>query len=102
MRRLAIGLIRVYRYLLSPWVGNQCRFHPSCSHYGEQAIQQHGLIKGSFLTVWRILRCNPWHPGGFDYVPGTQAAAEHSACENQQQTQHNQINDCSKEQRCSV
>jgi putative membrane protein insertion efficiency factor len=76
MSRLLIGLIRAYRYLLSPWIGNQCRFHPSCSHYGEQAIQQHGAIKGSGLTVWRILRCNPWHPGGFDYVPDTETVPE--------------------------
>ena len=53
-------------------MGNQCRFYPSCSHYGEQAIEHHGAIKGGALTVWRILRCNPWNEGGFDYVPGTE------------------------------
>lgn len=90
MRRVAIGFIKLYRYLLSPWVGNQCRFHPSCSHYGEQAIERHGVVKGSVLTVWRIVRCNPWHPGGFDYVPGTE---DH---------QHHLSNNSCKEQRSSV
>ena len=100
MRRLAIGLIRVYRYLLSPWVGNQCRFYPSCSHYGEQAIQHHGVIKGSVLTVWRIVRCNPWHPGGFDYVPGTEPEHHPLACQHPTHLDPNE--NSSKEQRCSV
>ena len=71
MKRVAIGLIHVYRYLASPWVGNQCRFYPTCSHYAEEAISHHGLGKGSFLTVKRLLKCHPWHPGGIDFVPGT-------------------------------
>ena len=69
MRPLLIALIRAYRYLLSPWIGNQCRFHPTCSHYSEEAIQRHGAIKGCGLTIWRLLRCNPWSTGGQDPVP---------------------------------
>lgn len=58
-----------YRYFLSPWVGNQCRFYPTCSHYSEEAIKERGFIIGLILTIVRILKCNPWHSGGFDPVP---------------------------------
>jgi putative membrane protein insertion efficiency factor len=69
MRWFAIKLIHCYRYLLSPWVGNQCRFYPSCSHYAEEAMNTHGFIKGSYLASRRLLKCHPWHPGGTDPVP---------------------------------
>jgi putative membrane protein insertion efficiency factor len=69
LSRLAIFLIHGYRYLVSPWVGNQCRFYPSCSHYAEEAINTHGFIKGGYLTGRRLLKCHPWHPGGLDPVP---------------------------------
>ncbi|WP_111642233.1 membrane protein insertion efficiency factor YidD [Marinimicrobium alkaliphilum] len=69
MRWLLIKLIHVYRYLLSPWVGNQCRFYPTCSHYAEEAIKTHGCIKGGYLTLRRLLKCHPWHEGGIDLVP---------------------------------
>jgi uncharacterized protein len=65
----AIKLIHLYRYLLSPWIGNQCRFYPSCSHYSEEAINLHGFFVGSYLTLRRLLKCHPWHPGGLDPVP---------------------------------
>ncbi|UTA47937.1 membrane protein insertion efficiency factor YidD [Simiduia sp. 21SJ11W-1] len=71
MSWLLIKLIHIYRWLLSPWIGNQCRFHPTCSHYAEQAINQHGFIKGGYLMCARLIKCHPWHPGGFDPVPGT-------------------------------
>lgn len=71
MKFLLIGLIRVYRWLLSPWVGNQCRFHPTCSHYAEEAINRYGAIKGGYLMCARLIKCHPWHPGGFDPVPGS-------------------------------
>ncbi len=61
--------IRAYRYLISPMLGPTCRFYPSCSCYAEQALQQHGAIRGSYLTVRRLLRCHPWHEGGYDPVP---------------------------------
>jgi putative membrane protein insertion efficiency factor len=69
IRWLSIGLIRCYRYLISPLLGNCCRFYPSCSCYAEVAIKRFGLLKGSFLTLCRLLRCHPWHPGGIDPVP---------------------------------
>lgn len=69
MRWLAIKMIHLYRYLLSPWIGTQCRFYPSCSHYAEEAINIHGLIKGGYLTLARLIKCQPWHSGGIDLVP---------------------------------
>jgi putative membrane protein insertion efficiency factor len=64
-----VGLIRLYRLILSGFLGGQCRFYPSCSHYGEEAVRVHGAIKGSFLTAWRIARCGPFTRGGVDPVP---------------------------------
>ncbi len=69
MRKFFILLISVYRSLVSPFLGNNCRFHPSCSCYAQQAIQNHGVFSGSWLTVRRLSRCHPWHEGGFDPVP---------------------------------
>lgn len=69
LARIAIKLIAVYQCTLSLLIGNQCRFYPSCSHYTQQAIEQHGLLKGGGYGCRRILRCHPWHPGGFDPVP---------------------------------
>ena len=63
-----IGLIRLYRYLISGFLGNCCRFEPSCSAYAIQAIEAFGCIKGSFLIVRRVLRCHPFHPGGWDPI----------------------------------
>ncbi|MBU3068666.1 membrane protein insertion efficiency factor YidD [Aestuariicella sp. G3-2] len=71
MKIIGIKLIHAYRYLASPWVGNQCRFYPTCSHYAEEAIEHYGLLKGSALAAKRLLKCHPWHPGGIDFVPGT-------------------------------
>jgi putative membrane protein insertion efficiency factor len=67
--RLLIALVRGYQYLLSPWWGTQCRFSPTCSRYAIEALERHGAWKGSALAVRRILRCHPWHAGGFDPVP---------------------------------
>jgi len=64
-----VGLIRVYQVALSPMLGQRCRFYPSCSHYSIESIRAHGPIKGLGLTVWRVLRCNPWSAGGVDQVP---------------------------------
>jgi uncharacterized protein len=63
--------IRAYRLLLSPWLGNGCRFHPTCSAYALGALEKHGAVKGIFLAALRILRCNPWGGQGYDPVPGT-------------------------------
>lgn len=68
-RNLLVGFIVFWRKLISPLYGDVCRFHPSCSAYGLEAVQQHGLIKGGALTGWRILRCNPLSRGGIDDVP---------------------------------
>ena len=68
-RFLLSGLVRGYRLLLSPWVGQSCRFAPTCSVYAIQALQKHGAAVGTGLAGWRILRCNPWCHGGCDEVP---------------------------------
>lgn len=70
VRALEIGVIRVYRATLSGWLGGQCRFYPTCSHYAEEAIREHGALKGTTLGTWRILRCNPFGDGGIDHVRG--------------------------------
>jgi putative membrane protein insertion efficiency factor len=62
--------VRAYRLIASPWVGNACRFQPTCSAYALEALDRHGAIKGGWLALWRILRCNPWGGHGFDPVPG--------------------------------
>lgn len=69
MRRILLGLIRAYQVLLSPFLGSQCRFTPSCSRYAAEAIGKHGTLRGSWLAIRRILRCHPFCPGGFDPVP---------------------------------
>ena len=67
--RLPYLLILAYRRLLSPLLPATCRFHPSCSAYGLEALRAHGLLRGGWLTVRRLARCHPWHPGGLDPVP---------------------------------
>jgi len=69
-RLLLLGLIRLYQATISKGLPqDSCRFYPTCSHYGYQAIYKYGVIKGSLMAAWRILRCNPFNPGGFDPVP---------------------------------
>lgn len=70
-RLLAKGLITVYRYCISPLMAGRCRFYPTCSAYAQEALDSHGFLKGSKLTILRLLRCHPWHSGGFDPVPET-------------------------------
>jgi putative membrane protein insertion efficiency factor len=62
-------IIRAYQYCISPWLGQCCRFYPSCSSYSLEAIQTFGSARGSYLMLRRVLRCHPWHQGGFDPVP---------------------------------
>jgi putative membrane protein insertion efficiency factor len=65
-----LALVRLYQLTISRALpANTCRFYPTCSHYGYRAIYKHGAIKGSLLAVWRVLRCNPFNPGGYDPVP---------------------------------
>lgn len=74
MKHLLAALVRVWRRIISPYYGDVCRYHPSCSAYALEAIEVHGAIKGPVLAAWRIVRCNPWSRGGYDPVPGTEAA----------------------------
>lgn len=69
--RLATLPILVYRYGISPVIGPRCRFYPSCSEYGIDALRRFGLVRGLWLTGARLVRCHPWHPGGVDPVPDT-------------------------------
>ena len=67
---MAVLLIRLYQAILSPLLPqNSCRFYPTCSHYAIDAVERYGTVKGLFLSVKRIFRCHPFHPGGFDPVP---------------------------------
>ncbi|MBI5352282.1 MAG: membrane protein insertion efficiency factor YidD [Chloroflexi bacterium] len=69
-RIAVLALIRLYQMLVSPMLAaNTCRFYPSCSHYGYQSVYKYGALKGSLMAVWRVLRCNPFNPGGYDPVP---------------------------------
>jgi len=64
-----VGLIKLYQYSLSPFLGKQCRFIPTCSQYGIEAIKKYGALKGSWLAIKRIARCHPWGGSGYDPVP---------------------------------
>ena len=68
-RLVLVGAIRGYQLFISPMLGPRCKYYPSCSAYGLQAVQTHGAVKGSVLAGWRVLRCNPWSYGGVDDVP---------------------------------
>jgi putative membrane protein insertion efficiency factor len=76
VKYLLIGLLKVWRLAISPLYGNVCRYYPSCSAYALRSVQVHGAVKGSYLTVRRLLRCHPWAAGGYDPVPGTPEYAE--------------------------
>lgn len=67
--RPLVLLLRAYQRWISPALPPSCRFYPSCSAYAVEALQVHGILRGGALTVWRLLRCAPWHPGGIDPVP---------------------------------
>jgi uncharacterized protein len=75
MRAVAVLLIRVYQWSVSPLLGARCRFYPSCSQYALEAVQRFGAVRGAALALRRLLRCHPFHPGGFDPVP-----LAHRAC----------------------
>jgi uncharacterized protein len=68
-RRTLAGLVRGYQIVISPMLPPRCRFYPSCSQYALEAITRHGALKGTWLATRRLLRCHPFHPGGFDPVP---------------------------------
>jgi len=78
--RLALlGLIRLYRFTMSGWLGGQCRFYPTCSRYAEDAIRLHGAVRGMLMAAWRIARCGPFTRGGVDRVPAPRHVAEYDA-----------------------
>lgn len=68
---LLLGFFRTWQLLVSPLYGQTCRFYPSCSAYGVEAVRRHGAVRGAWLTARRLLRCHPWNPGGVDPVPPT-------------------------------
>lgn len=72
-------LIRAYQLIVRPVIGNNCRFHPHCSAYAMEAVEKHGAMRGSALAARRVLRCNPWHPGGYDPVPPCRGVGHASA-----------------------
>jgi hypothetical protein len=79
MRPLLIAIITFYRWFISPLLGPNCRFHPTCSCYAQDAIRRHGALRGSWLAARRIGRCHPWNPGGYDPVPEcTDAPHDHT------------------------
>jgi putative membrane protein insertion efficiency factor len=69
LRKIPVGIIKLYQIVVSPMLGPTCRFYPSCSYYAIDAITQHGLTKGCWLSLKRILKCHPLHDGGYDPVP---------------------------------
>lgn len=69
MKKILVALIGAYKYMLSPLLGGQCRFHPSCSDYAKQALERHGTAAALHLAARRILKCHPLNPGGIDPVP---------------------------------
>jgi putative membrane protein insertion efficiency factor len=68
VRKILVAPIRVYQRLISPLLGDTCKYYPSCSEYAAQAIERFGILRGLVLAAWRLLRCNPWSHGGFDPV----------------------------------
>ena len=69
MRSVAVLLVKCYQWIISPYLGNNCRFTPTCSHFAIEALHKYGVIKGTTLTIHRVMRCHPWHDGGHDPVP---------------------------------
>jgi uncharacterized protein len=69
MKKVFLLIIRFYQIVISPIKPPTCRFYPTCSHYGMEAIKRYGALKGGWLTIKRISKCHPFHPGGIDYVP---------------------------------
>ncbi|MDX1609464.1 MAG: membrane protein insertion efficiency factor YidD [Halofilum sp. (in: g-proteobacteria)] len=69
MKRILITIVRGYSRYISPFLGAHCRFYPTCSAYAQEALETHGLLRGGWLTLRRILRCHPFCPGGYDPVP---------------------------------
>jgi putative membrane protein insertion efficiency factor len=80
MKKLLIFIVRLYQIFISPLIGRNCRFMPTCSHYAIQAIERHGAIKGTKLAVIRILKCHPFYAGGYDPVPDLEKKHDIQVC----------------------
>lgn len=72
--------VRAYQFFISPWLGPCCRFRPSCSQYALEAVQAHGVLKGVWLAILRVMRCHPLHSGGFDPVPPARNKGDGNPC----------------------
>lgn len=92
MKWILIGLLKAYRFAISPLYGQVCRYHPTCSAYALEAVTVHGSIKGSWLAVRRLGRCHPWAAGGYDPVPGKKCAEHESAANVGDQQELNIVN----------
>jgi putative membrane protein insertion efficiency factor len=73
---ILMGAVKAYRLLLSPWLGSACRFEPTCSAYSLQALQEYGAVRGTYMTLHRLVRCQPWCDGGHDPVPPRRPLAD--------------------------
>ena len=91
MRKIFIGLIRLYQYAISPYLPPSCRYTPTCSCYSVEAINRFGILRGGWMAIRRIGRCHPWHEGGYDPVPGTdQPASEKKNLDAKESNEDNQ------------
>lgn len=75
MKKLLLLLLRGYQLGISPFLGQNCRFYPTCSNYALEAVREHGALRGGFLATRRLCKCHPWHPGGLDPVPEKSSAS---------------------------
>ncbi|MGD0102461.1 MAG: membrane protein insertion efficiency factor YidD [Rhodopila sp.] len=80
LAQVGIGAVRVYQWTVRPLIGSHCRFWPSCSEYAVEALRVHGAARGTVMAAKRILRCNPWHEGGVDPVPGCEGTGVEGTC----------------------
>lgn len=89
--RALVFLLRLYRWTISPLLGPVCRFHPSCSRYAEGCLLTHGLIFGTWLTVKRLAKCHPFHPGGYDPVPPARGSGDEPTENKPEKPRHSRV-----------
>lgn len=83
MQLILLFFLRTYQLCISPFLGQNCRFYPTCSQYAMEAISTHGCVKGLFLAIGRLCKCHPWHAGGFDPVPPKKNESVSPPCQHQ-------------------